>query len=354
MIDFFTLPFFIGLILGGAIIFGIYPYVFKKREDLSSFEENLGEIKKTLSDMNNNNSAYQGTINEKLKNFTSAGMNFEKIANEMKNTLVAGSSQKQGAWGEMVLEHILTKLQFTEGEEFEKHKNFRSEEGERLIPDFIVHFPNKRDVIIDSKVNLTAWDEYVNSDDENEKEDALKRHKQSIKNHIDSLSKKNYHTLEGINTLDAVIMFCPNEAAISSLGASSRKMMDYAIDKKVTLVGPAMLYFTLKTVEYYWKAERQTKNTQKIIELANKLSAQSIDIYESAKLAQDSVSKTSKGVEDVMKKIKDGRGSFLSKVDNLNKVGGLSPKKNIPRDIQDELENENLEIEQITKHKDVS
>ena len=353
MLDFFTLPFFIGIFIGGLIIFAIYPHLFKKKEDLSSFQENLGEIQKTLKDMNESNSTYQGTLNEKLENFTSAGMNFERIANEMKNTLVAGSSQKQGAWGEMVLEHILTKLQFTEGEEFDKHKNFTSEDGERLIPDFIVHFPNKRDVIIDSKVNLTAWDEFVNSDDENIKEDALKRHKQSIKNHIDSLSKKNYHALEGINTLDAVIMFCPNEAAISSLGASSRKMMDYAIDKKVTLVGPAMLYFTLKTVEYYWKAERQSKNTQKIIELANKLSSQSIDIYESVKLAQDSLSKTTKGVEDVMKKIKDGKGSFLSKVDTLNKVGGLSPKKNIPKEVQDDLETENLELEYQDKDQKV-
>ena len=249
----------------------------------------------------------------------------------------------------MVLSHILNKLQFTEGEEFEKHKNLKSDEDEKLIPDFIVHFPQNRDVIIDSKVNLTAWDEYVNSDDENVKENALTRHKQAIKNHIDTLSKKKYQNLKGINTLDAVIMFCPNEAAISSLGIASRKMMDHAIEKKITLVGPAMLYFTLKTVEHFWKAERQSKNTQKIIELANKISSQSIDIYESAKIAQDSIVKTTKGVDDVMKKIKDGKGSFLSKVDNLNKAGGLSPKKNIPEDIYEEIEIEENEEDNNNK-----
>jgi DNA recombination protein RmuC len=144
-------------------------------------------------------------------------------------------------------------------------------------------------------------------------------------------------------------MFCPNEAAISSLGIASRKMMDYAIEKKITLVGPAMLYFTLKTVEHFWKAERQSKNTQKIIELANKISSQSIDIYESAKIAQDSIVKTTKGVDDVMKKIKDGKGSFLSKVDNLNKVAGLSPKKNIPEDIYEEIEIEENEEDNNNK-----
>ena len=343
MSDFFSYQFFIGIFLGGLIVVAIYP-LFKKKNQTDSFKDNLNEIGKNIKNLQEDNLKYQGSITEKLKYFTNSGENFEKIANEMKNTLVAGSSQKQGAWGEMVLEHILTKLQFTEGEEFEKHKNFKSEEGEKLIPDFIIHFPQNRDVIIDSKVNLTAWDEYVNSDNVETREDALKRHKLSVRTHIDSLSQKNYNNLEAINTLDAVIMFCPNEAAISSLGASSRKMMDYAIEKKITLVGPSMLYFTLKTVEYFWKAERQSKNTKKIIELANKISSQSIEIYDSAKIAIDGLAKTSKGVDDIMKKIKDGRGSFLSKIENLNKVGGLSPKKQIPKEAQEDLEDDTLNI----------
>jgi DNA recombination protein RmuC len=233
MIDLLSYQFFLGIIIGGLLVSAIYPIIFKKKRDLSTLEENLNDIKKTMDDLQDKNSSYQGKITEKLESFTLSGMNFEKIANEMKNTLVAGSSQKQGAWGEMVLSHILNKLQFTEGEEFEKHKNLKSDEDEKLIPDFIVHFPQNRDVIIDSKVNLTAWDEYVNSDDERVKEDALSRHKQAIKNHIDSLSKKKYQNLKGVNTLDAVIMFCPNEAAISSLGIASRKMMDYALKKKL-------------------------------------------------------------------------------------------------------------------------
>ena len=131
-------------------------------------------------------------------------------------------------------------------------------------------------------------------------------------------------------------MFCPNEAAISSLGNSSRKMMDYAIQKKITLVGPSMLYFTLKTVEYYWKAEKQSKNTQKIIDLANKISSQTVDIYNSAKKAQDSFKKTSDGITEVMDKIKDGKGSLLSKTSKINKIGGLTPKKLPPDDVNED------------------
>ena len=173
MTDFLSYQFFVGIILGGLIVLVIYP-LFKKKNQTDSFKDNLDEMGKNIKSLQEDNLKYQGSMSEKLKFFTNSGENFEKIANEMKNTLVAGSSQKQGAWGEMVLEHILTKLQFTEGEEFEKHKNFKSEEGDKLIPDFIVHFPGKRDVIIDSKVNLTAWDEYVNSDNKEDREEALK------------------------------------------------------------------------------------------------------------------------------------------------------------------------------------
>ena len=150
-------------------------------------------------------------------------------------------------------------------------------------------------------------------------------------------------------------MFCPNENAISSLGDVSRKMMDYAISKKITLVGPSMLYYALKTVEYFWKSEKQNKNKQVIIELANKVSSQAVDIYETAKKTQDSITKTSSGVDDIMNKIQDGKGSFLSKISRMNKIGGLSPKKEIPEHIQDEdplpPENENdipLEIQEKT------
>ena len=121
--------------------------------------------------------------------------------------------------------------------------------------------------------------------------------------------KEKGHSLDyqkdlGINSLDGVIMFCPNEAAISSLGNSSRLMMEYAIQKKITLAGPAMLYFTLKTVEYYWRAEKQSKNTQQVIKLAEDIGSISIKVYEGAKKSVESIKKTSDGIDEVMNKIK--------------------------------------------------
>ena len=343
MINFLSLEFLLGIIVGCLVVVAIYQLT-KRNNDNSSLETKITAIQTLLGNMKTEEDQRTGSINTALTDIKTASQEISLRSQEIKNTLISGPGQKQGAWGQMVLEFILGKLGFTEGQEFQTQVSMKTDDGATKIPDVIVHFPDKdgqRDVVIDSKVSLTAWNEYENSDDENIKEEALKRHKKSIKDHIDSLSKKNYQKELGIKSLDGVIMFCPNEAAISTLGNSSRLMMEYAIEKKITLVGPAMLYFTLKTVEYYWRAEKQSKNTQQVIKLAEEIGSISIKVYEGAKKSVESIKKTSDGIDEVMNKIKDGRGSLLGKVNKMEKVGGISVKesKKIPQESKtDELE----------------
>ena len=328
----------IGIIIGslGILIFQrIKKDQIENKQESNVFNE-IGQLKTLVEKYNTAANTERGTIKQVLDDMRTAEQSVGAAAEQIKNTLVTGGGQKQGAWGQMVLEHILkNKLQFTKGQEFEIQKSFNTEDG-RLIPDVLVHFPDGRDVIIDSKVSLTAWDRYVNSTDEAEKKVALSDHRISIKNHIDSLAGKDYQKIKDINSLDTVIMFCPNEPSISSLGDISRNLMDYAISKKVTLVGPSMLYFALKTVEYFWKTEKQSKNVQNIIDLANKVSSQSVEIYDSAQTAHASVEKTMEKLDAVMNKIK-GRGSLLSKILKMVRIGGLSPKKEIPHNIREEI-----------------
>ncbi len=332
-----------GIIIGTIIgSLGILLFQKIKKDQIENKQDSdvFGEIKSLKDEVekyNTDANKDRGSINQILTDMRTAEQQVGDAAKEIKKTLVTGGGQKQGAWGQLILEHILeNKLQFTKGQEFEIQKSFNTEDG-RLIPDVLVHFPDGRDVIIDSKVSLTAWDRYVNSTDEAEKKVALSDHRISIKNHIDSLAEKNYQKIKDINSLDTVIMFCPNEPSISSLGDISRNLMDYAISKKVTLVGPSMLYFALKTVEYFWKTEKQSKNVQNIIDLANKVSSQSVEIYDSAQTAHASVEKTMEKLDAVMSKIKDGRGSLLSKILKMVKIGGLSPKKEIPHNIREEV-----------------
>ena len=343
MINFLSLEFLLGIIVGCLTIIVIYQLT-KKNNDNTSLETKIAAIQTLLGNMKTEEDQRTGSINTALTDIKTASQEISLRSQEIKNTLISGPGQKQGAWGQMVLEFILGKLGFTEGQEFETQVSTKTDDGTTKIPDVIVHFPDKdgqRDVVIDSKVSLTAWNEYENTDDRNIKEEALKRHKKSIKDHIDSLAKKNYQKELGIKSLDGVIMFCPNEAAISTLGNSSRLMMEYAIEKKITLVGPAMLYFTLKTVEYYWRAEKQSKNTQQVIKLAEEIGSISIKVYEGAKKSIESIKKTSDGIDEVMNKIKDGRGSLLGKVNKMEKVGGISVKESqkIPQESKsDELE----------------
>ena len=338
--DFITLS--IGLILGIVIGAGATVIYFKLNNknqnevDIESYSKNLDDLKKAIEGYQKTNSEDRGTVKTLLEAVQSGNKEVKEEAEKIANTFISGGGQKQGVWGEIVLNNILTNnLGFREGHEFITQKNFNTDEG-NLQPDVIINYPDGKCMIVDSKVSLTAWDEYANSTDERIKEDALKRHKQSLKNHIDSLNKKNYQGIKDLKTLDTIIMFCPNEKALELPDKGGQKLMEYALSKKVTLCGPSMLFLILKVAEYFWKADKQSKNILNVIELANKISSQTVDIYNSAKKAQDSFKKTSDGITEVMDKIKDGKGSLLSKTSKINKIGGLTPKKLPPTDVNED------------------
>ena len=336
--DFITLSIglVLGVVIGAGAIFIYFKLINKNEVNIESYSQNLKDLEDAIKGYENTNSEDRGKIQTLLQSVQTGNKEVKEEAEKIANTFISGGGQKQGAWGEIVLNNILTNnLGFREGHEFDTQKNFNTDEG-NLQPDVIINYPDGKCMIVDSKVSLTAWDEYANSSDERIKEDALKRHKQSLKNHIDSLNKKNYQGIKDLKTLDTIIMFCPNEKALELPDRGGQKLMEYALSKKVTLCGPSMLFLILKVAEYFWKADKQSKNILDVIELANKISTQTVDIYNSAKKAQDSIQKSSLGVSEVMDKIKDGKGSLLSKTSKMNKIGGLTPKKLPPNDIEDD------------------
>ena len=339
MIDIFSVTFLLGIVFGLFAGFTIKSYFSKKNEnevDIDEYSQNLKDLKKVIEGYQTTNSEDRGAVQTLLTTVQTEVAGVKDESQRIANTFISGGGQKQGSWGEMVLKNILTNnLGFREGHEYLTQKGYSTEEG-NLQPDVIINYPDGKCMIVDSKVSLTAFDEYANSSDERTKEDALKRHKQSLKNHIDSLNKKNYQGIKDLKTLDTVIMFVPNEKALELPEKGGIKLVEYALTKKVTLCGPSMLFLLFKVVDYFWKADKQSKNIMDVIELANKISTQTVDIYNSAKKAQDSIQKTSLGVSEIMDKIKDGKGSLLSKTTKMNKIGGLTPKKLPPSDIEDD------------------
>ena len=339
MINFLSLEFLLGIIFGLLAGLTIKSFFSKKKDnevDLDTYAQDLKNLKKEIEGYQTTNSEDRGAVQTLLTSVQTGQAAVKEEAERIANTFISGGGQKQGAWGQMVLNNILTNnLGLREGHEFLTQESYNTEEG-NLQPDVIINYPDGKCMIVDSKVSLTAFDEYANSSDERTKEDALKRHKQSLKNHIDSLNKKNYQGIKDLKTLDTVIMFVPNEKALELPEKGGLKLVEYALSKKVTLCGPSMLFLIFKVVEYFWKADKQSKNIMDVIELANKISTQTVDIYNSAKKAQDSIQKTSLGVSEVMDKIKDGKGSLLSKTSKMNKIGGLTPKKLPPSDTEDD------------------
>ena len=334
----------IGLIIGGMLgAGGIVIYKQKKTNiDLSSFKQDLENISKEIKGYHSKADSNQGSINQILTDMRTIETNFGKEVHGLKTVLVSGGSQKQGAWGQLVLEKILEKLGFTEGEEYETEKVFNDEEG-RKRPDVIVNLPRDRQVIIDSKVSLTDWEEYVTATDQTIKENARKKHIKSLEKHIDDLSKKHYQKSKGIKSLDAVIMFTPNEQSILSLGKESRDLMDLAFSKKITLVGPVMLYFVLKTVEANWQADKQSKNLNEVKRIAEKLASQAVTIYKLAKGSKEKFEKSITDLSKILSQIQDGRGSFLGKVKKMLKIGGYTSEEPIPSEALESIESNPVE-----------
>ena len=352
------------LIIGVLVGYFIYSRLNKNKSDQNKDLETLKtEVEETftklLNDLNNKVESYhtksdqdRGSLNQILKDIRSIGSGVSSDINTFKNVLVSGGARTQGPWGQMVLEKILEKMEFTEGTEYEKQKSIKTDDG-RKIPDCIVHLPNdsgdRRDIIIDAKVSLQAWSEYEESDDPIVKKDALKRHIQSVKNHIRDLASQNYQNLPGVESLDSVIMFSPNEQAIFGLGKDSRDILDLAFDKKIVPVGPTMLYFVLKSVADNWSKSKQSKNMQEVIKIANLACSQATEIYHSARKSKENISKTLENLDDVLDQIQDGRGSFLGRVQRMIKLGGLNPIKPIPDEAMKNIEN--AEVNKIPKTK---
>ena len=356
MINLFSLEILIGLTVGIFIGWVLKKSLMKNEKSIDEVDlaNTFKNLEQTIKDYQKENSEERGSIKKIIEDSRTGIADVIKAADNIKNTLISGGSQKQGTWGELVLEHILKEnLGFTEGEEYDVRESYTDEDG-RKIPDIIINFPDGRHAIVDAKVSLKAWEEYITAEDENSKKEAFDRHKISLKKHIDTLTQKNYQGIKGLNTIDTVIMFCPNETAITSLPRKGgAALFDYAMKNKVTLACPSILYYLLKTAEYSWKADKQSKNIADIIKLANLVSDQAVDIYGTAKKAQAAIADTSDKVADVMGKIKDGGNrSFLSRISRMNKLG-LSPKKQIPNEVSvDDSEEKDIKVIESFKKKE--
>ena len=239
-----------------------------------------------------------------------------------------GENKTQGNWGEIVLENILEQSGLRKGVEYELQANLKSVEGKTYIPDVIIHMPEERDIIVDSKVSLVAYERFINAEDESVKKIALKEHINSIKSHVKGLSEKKYEKLEGVNTLDFVLLFMPIEGAFLLALEQDGEFFKSAYEQNILVVSPSTLLVTLRTIEHIWRTQRQEEHALKIANEAEAMYDKLVGFVEELKKVGSHLQKAQESYDTSMNRLSTGRGNVIKRAENIVKLG-LKPKKKL-------------------------
>ena len=296
------------------------------KEKLEGFQNQLKESEKSAS-------KERISLEEQIKNLTAIN---SKMSDEAQNLTRAlkGDAKARGNWGEMVLGRVLELSGLQEGREYETEVTETDDEGKRKRPDVIVQLPGERQVIVDSKVSLVDYDAYCDAETSEEQTAAMKRHVSSIRGHVKGLSDKNYHHLEGITTIDYVLMFMPIEAAFTEAMRFDRGLYEEAISKRVLIVTPSTLLAVLRTIETIWRHERQTKNAVEIARQAGQLHDKFMGFAASLEDVGKRLDGAKTSYDKAFNQLKTGTGNLVKRVKNLEALGAKTSKE-LPASLRD-------------------
>jgi DNA recombination protein RmuC len=275
----------------------------------------------------------------------------QALTEEARNltTALRGSAKAQGDWGEFILRDLLDKAGLREGEQYVFQQTFsgiESEGGERtrsVRTDVIIFLPGGRNLVIDSKVSLTAYTDCVNAVDEDARKAALKAHLASVRGHISGLAKAGYHNLPGIETPDFVVMFVPVEPAFLMALQCDGDLWADAYKQGILLVGPTTLLYVIRIVNVLWQQERQARNVSEVMERGSELYEKFVGFVTDMEVIGDNIRKTDQSYSNAMKKLADGRGNLIRQVELLKKLG-LRTNKSIPRNLLDRADVDQAEL----------
>ncbi|MCC2615466.1 DNA recombination protein RmuC [Aestuariibacter halophilus] len=239
-----------------------------------------------------------------------------------------GDNKQQGNWGEVVLERILKESGLREGHEFELQVSLKNDQGKTYQPDVVVHLPNDKDIVIDSKVSLAAYERYFNAgDDDALRQACLTEHVASLKSHIKELGKKDYQDLQGIRTLDYVLMFVPVEPAFLLAVDQAPELVKLALDNNIMLVSPTNLLVALRTINNIWQYEYQNQNAQKIALSAGKLYDKFHGFVGDMEKIGRSLDTVQKAYDASMNKLTSGKGNLVRQVEQFRAMGVQTNKR---------------------------
>tara|TARA_R110002096_G_scaffold87831_3_gene201462 strand:- start:14354 stop:15688 length:1335 start_codon:yes stop_codon:yes gene_type:complete len=302
----------------------------QNRESLDQLLNPLGlkleEFKKKVEETYNEENRQRATLKEQIRQM---GELNQKMSEDAKNLTRAlkGDSKAQGNWGEVILERILEKSGLTKGREYEVQVSATNEEGRRLQPDVVVHLPDEKFLIVDSKVTLTAYERYASSEDDIERATALKQHISSVRAHVKGLSEKKYHQIHGDRSPDFVLLFIPIESAFGVALQNDANLYYEAFDRNIVIVSPSTLLATLATIDSVWKQEYQSKNALEIAQRGGALYDKFVLFVESLDKIGDRIKQTQQSYDEARTRLTEGSGNLVRQAEMLKELGAKATKK---------------------------
>lgn len=287
---------------------------------LTPLKEQLEGFRRQVGETHAQETAQRHSLRFELERLAELNARMTEEAAALTRAL-KGDSKQQGNWGEVVLARILSECGLREGHEYHTQVNIEVDKGKRYQPDVIVHLPQEKDIIIDAKVSLTAYERWYNSDDELEKSVALKEHVASVRNHIRELGRKDYQQLPGVRTLDYVLMFVAVEPAFLTALEADPSLVRYGLDNNILLVSPTNLMVALRTIENLWRYERQNQNARHIAERAGRLYEKLRLFVEEMQQMGGSLHKAQESYDKAMGRLVNGRGNLIAQAERFRELG---------------------------------
>ena len=293
---------------------------------LKPLGEKISEFQKRVEESHKEDIKGRSALGEHLKHLQELN---QRMSDEARNLTKAlkGDTKKQGNWGEVILQRILEKSGLRKGFEYQTQQSTTTQDGRRLQPDVIVHLPDEKRLVVDSKVSLTAYEKYMSAEDASEQEAALKQHISSLRGHVKGLGNKNYEQIHGFQSPDFVLMFIPIEPAFGLAMHHDPELYNEAFEKNIIIVSPTTLLATLATIDNVWKQEYQNKNAMEIADRGGALYDKFVLFVESMKDIGNRIHQTQRSYDEAMNRLSEGSGNLIRQTEMLRELGAKASKK---------------------------
>ena len=298
---------------------------------LSPLQDKIQLFEKKVEDTHKESIDYHAALRQQILGLREMNAQMSKETLNLTKAL-KGDSKMQGNWGELILERVLEKSGLEKGREYEVQQSFTTDEGSRVFPDVVINLPDGKKMVVDSKVTLTAYERYINEEEDNLKAQHLKEHVMALKRHVDQLSAKNYHDLYQMESPDFVLLFIPIESAFALALNEDTSLYNKAFEKNIVIVTPSTLLATLRTIDSMWANQKQQENAMEIARQAGGLYDKFQGFVDDLIKVGNKIKDSKTEYENAMNKLVDGSGNLVNRVENLKKMGAKA-KKSLPENL---------------------